>query len=248
MSKSKQIVIDIKNISKTYISGELKVQALKNIDLIVEDSERVVILGPSGSGKTTLLNLLGGITSPDEGNGHLNIFGKNIQSYNEKRLAEYRRDNIGFIFQFFNLFPTLNAIDNIIIGIDLLKKKIKKELSSDKKILDINQIAKDYLEKVGLGDRLYHYPSQLSGGEQQRVAVARALAKIPFIGKNFVLLCDEPTGNIDTVTGEKIIDLMKELNENEGITIIFVTHNSNLAERIATRIIHLKNGMLEEDK
>jgi len=126
MSKSKQIVIDIKNISKTYISGELKVQALKNIDLMVKGSERVVILGPSGSGKTTLLNLLGGITSPDEGNGHLKIFGKNLQSYNEKRLAEYRRDNIGFIFQFFNLFPTLNAIDNIIIGIDLLKKKIKK--------------------------------------------------------------------------------------------------------------------------
>lgn len=248
MSKNKQVIIDIKNISKTYISGEIKVYALKNINLKIEDSERVGILGPSGSGKTTLLNLLGGITNSDKNEGHLTIFGKNIQSYNDKQFTEYRRDRVGFIFQFFNLFPTLNAIDNIIIGIDLLKKRLKKELSSDKKDLDINQIAKNYLEKVGLGDRLYHYPSQLSGGEQQRVAIARALAKIPFIGKDFVLLCDEPTGNLDTDTGEKIIDLMKNLNESDGITIIFVTHNSNLAELFATRIIYLKNGMIEENK
>lgn len=242
-------IIDIKNISKTYISGDIKVQALKKINLKIGNGERVVILGHSGSGKTTLLNLLGGITSPDEnGNSNLLIFGKKIQNYNYKQLTDYRRDHIGFIFQFFNLFPTLNAVDNIVIGIDLLRKKSKNGLVDDKKDLDTNQIAIEYLEKVGLGDRLYHYPSQLSGGEQQRVAIARALAKIPFIGKDFILLCDEPTGSLDTDTGDKIIDLMKNLNDNEDITIIFVTHNVNLAKKFATKIVHLRDGNVEKEK
>jgi len=245
MSKSQQYAIELDNISKTYISGEIKVEALKDLNLRINKGERIAVLGPSGSGKTTLLNLLGGITNPDQGEGVLTIFGKNIQDYSQKEFTYYRRDNVGFIFQFFNLFPALNAIDNVIIGIDLLKKRLKKEneLRDD---LDIYKIAKEYLKKVGLGDRLYHFPSQLSGGEQQRVAIARALAKIPFIGKDFLLLCDEPTGNLDTVTGGKVINLMIKMNEQEGITCIMVTHNIALANEFATKIINLKNGMLEE--
>ncbi|HDZ16664.1 hypothetical protein LCGC14_0494500 [marine sediment metagenome] len=237
MSKAKQKAIEIENISKTYISGEVKVEALKNLNVNVIIGERLVVLGPSGSGKTTLLNLLGGITSPDRIKGRLAVFGKEIQNFSQKNLTNYRCNRIGFIFQFFNLFPALNALDNIIIGIDILRKKLKKEF-------DTYSIAKDYLTKVGLEDRLYHYPSQLSGGEQQRVAIARALAKIPFVGQNFILLCDEPTGNLDTNTGEKIINLMKEMNEKEGITIIMVTHNLYIAEIFATKIIRLENGMI----
>ncbi|MFX0060109.1 MAG: ABC transporter ATP-binding protein [Candidatus Heimdallarchaeota archaeon] len=244
MSKSKKNAIPIgnaiesENISKTYISGEVKVQALKNMNFEVKNGERLVILGPSGSGKTTLLNLLGGITSPDEKKGSLKIFGKSIHSYNQKQLTDYRRERIGFIFQFFNLFPALSALDNVIIGIDLLKKKLRSDLNS-------LEIASDYLEKVGLTHRIFHYPSQLSGGEQQRVAIARALAKIPFVGRNFLLLCDEPTGNLDTETSDKILDLIIKLNETEGITCILVTHNLHIAEKFATSIIHLRDGLIE---
>jgi len=231
--------IESVNISKTYISGEIIVRALKNLNFTVENGDRMIILGPSGSGKTTLLNLLGGITSPDENKGSLKIFRNEIQNFNQKQLTNYRRERVGFIFQFFNLFPALNALDNVIIGIDLLKKKIEKDL-------DIYEIAKNYLEKVGLGERLYHYPSQLSGGEQQRVAIARALAKIPFIGRDFLLLCDEPTGNLDSDTSDKIIDLIIDLNENEGITCLLVTHNHYIAEKFATNVIRLKDGFIEE--
>ncbi len=237
MSKIEQKAIEIDNISKTYISGEVKVEALKNLNEDFLIGERIVVLGPSGSGKTTLLNLLGGITSPDKKTGRLTVFGKEIHNFSQKNLTGYRRDMIGFIFQFFNLFPALNALDNIIIGIDILRKKLKKKI-------DTYKIAKDYLTKVGLEDRLYHYPSQLSGGEQQRVAIARALAKIPFVGRNFILLCDEPTGNLDTNTGEKIIKLMQEMNEKEGITVIMVTHNLSISKMFATRTIRLENGML----
>ncbi|MFX1256919.1 MAG: ABC transporter ATP-binding protein [Promethearchaeota archaeon] len=241
MSKSKQFAIEMEKLSKTYISGEIKVQALKNLSFKLEGRQRLVVLGPSGSGKTTLLNLLGGITSPDENEGSLKIFGKEIQNYNQKQLTNYRREKIGFIFQFFNLFPALNALDNVIIGIALFKKKIKKDL-------DTYEIAKNYLEKVGLEDRIYHYPSQLSGGEQQRVAIARALAKIAFVGKQFLLLCDEPTGNLDTNISAKILDLIIELNVTEGITCILVTHNLNIAEKFATKVIHLKDGFIEAYK
>ena len=238
MSKSERYAIEMEDISKTYISGEVLVEALKNINLNVLTGERIVILGPSGSGKTTLLNLLGGITSPDKKGVKLIMFGKNIKDYDQKRFTNYRRNSVGFIFQFFNLFPALNARDNVIIGIDLLNKKLNKRLDS-------YNIAQEYLEKVGLGHRLYHYPSQLSGGEQQRVAIARALAKIPFIGKEFILLCDEPTGNLDTETSDKILDLIIRLNENEGITCILVTHNLHIAEKFATSVIRLRDGVIE---
>ncbi len=237
MQDKDQLAIDIKDLSKTYLSGEISVVALRNIDIKVKRGESVVILGPSGAGKTTLLNLIGGITTPDKNSKYLKIFGKNIQNFGVKRLSNYRKTRIGFIFQFYNLFPTLSAIDNVIIAIELLK---------DKKMKNINlyEIAKNYLEKVGLGHRLNHFPSQLSGGEQQRVAIARALARIPLIGKDFILLCDEPTGNLDTDTGNKIIELIGEINKNEGITCLIVTHNQIIAEKLATKIIHIKDGMI----
>ncbi len=241
MTVKEQHAIKLNNISKTYTSGLIKVEALKDINLNINAGERLAILGPSGSGKTTFLNLIGGITSPDKNNGtsSLEVFGKDIASYGLKELADFRRDRIGFIFQFFNLFPALTAIDNVIIGMQLLKKTMQKDL-------DVSDIAVKYLEMVGLGDRISHYPSQLSGGEQQRVAIARALAKIPFVGKKFVLLCDEPTGNLDTDTGNKIMELIKELNEEIGITCILVTHNTHLAEIFAKRIVRLKNGLLNQ--
>jgi len=238
MQKTSQLAIDIKDLSKTYVSGEVSVVALKDINVQVKRGERVVILGPSGAGKTTLLNLIGGITTPDKNTKYLKIFGSNIQDYSIKKLSYYRKTRIGFIFQFYNLFPTLNAIDNLIIAIELLKDKKEKDIN-------LYKIAQNYLEKVGLGHRLNHFPSQLSGGEQQRVAIARALARIPLIGKDFILLCDEPTGNLDTDTGNKIIELIGEINENEGITCLIVTHNPNIAQKLAAKIIRIKDGMIE---
>ena len=230
--------IEIKNLSKTYISGEVTVRALQDINLIVEQKERLVILGPSGAGKTTLLNLLGGITYPDKNGGVLKIFGSNVKKYSMKQLCNYRKNRIGFIFQFYNLFPALTAIENVVISIELLNKNQK---------LPLYEIATKYLEMVGLGDRLHHYPYQLSGGEQQRVAIARALAKIPFIGREFILLCDEPTGNLDTDTGDKIIDLIMKLNEKEDITCVLVSHNPSIAQKFASQIIQIKNGRIEKN-
>lgn len=237
MEKLADFAIDIDKLSKTYTSGVVKVEALKKINLKIKPKERLVILGPSGAGKTTLLNILGGITNPDKDEGSLEIFGDNIRDYKLKQLCKYRKNRIGFVFQFYNLFPALTAIENVVISIELLNKKRK---------LDLFDVATKYLEMVGLGDRLHHYPYQLSGGEQQRVAIARALAKIPFIGKEFILLCDEPTGNLDTDTGDKIIDLIMDLNEKEDITCVLVTHNPEIAKKFATKIIHLINGMIEE--
>jgi putative ABC transport system ATP-binding protein len=230
--------IEIKNLSKTYISGEVSVKALEEINLTVKQKERLVILGPSGAGKTTLLNMLGGITCPDKNGGVLKIFGSNIKKFNMKQLCEYRKNRIGFVFQFYNLFPALTAIENVVVSIELLNKNKK---------LNLYEIATKYLEMVGLGDRLHHYPYQLSGGEQQRVAIARALAKIPFIGKEFILLCDEPTGNLDTNTGEKIIELIIKLNREEDITCVLVSHNPSIAKKFASQIIHIKNGRIEQN-
>ena len=230
--------IEIENLCKTYISGVVEVEALKDINLQVKPKERLVILGPSGAGKTTLLNLLGGITVPDKNGGLLKIFDTQIQDYGRKKLCKYRKNRIGFVFQFYNLFPALTAIENVVISIELLNK------DHDFHLFDI---ATKYLKMVGLGDRLHHYPYQLSGGEQQRVAIARALAKIPFVGKEFILLCDEPTGNLDTDTGDKIIDLIMDLNQKEEITCVMVTHNPKIAQKFATNIVRLKNGQITEE-
>ncbi len=236
MANKTVYAIDIKNLSKTYVSGEVKVKALQNINLQIKPKERLVILGPSGAGKTTLLNLLGCITRPDKDGGFLKIFGSNVKNYSLKQLCNHRKNRIGFVFQFYNLFPALTAIENVVISIELLNKKKK---------LHLFDIATKYLKMVGLGDRLYHYPYQLSGGEQQRVAIARALAKIPFVGRDFIFLCDEPTGNLDTDTGEKIVDLIINLNEKEGITCVIVSHNPIIAEKFALEIVRINNGKIE---
>ncbi|MFO8020796.1 MAG: ABC transporter ATP-binding protein [Promethearchaeia archaeon] len=229
----KKDIISLDRVSKHYQMGETTVKALDDIDLKMAAGELIAILGPSGAGKTTLLNVLGGITTPT--NGTVNIFGKEIQDFSTAELAGYRRKNVSFIFQFFNLLPTLNAMENVEVAIEMLgsKKEVKK-------------IAKRYLEDVGLADRVNHFPSQLSGGEQQRVGVARALAKQPFTDGNFMVLCDEPTGNLDEKTGDKVLKLIKNLSEEHNATFIIVTHNKLIVEKLAAKEIHIHDGRITE--
>ncbi len=213
--------ISFKGVYKTYELGEIKVEALRNVDLEIHAGEFVVILGPSGSGKTTLLNLVGGIDNVT--GGELIIDGADVAHMSKRALTEFRRTTIGFVFQFFNLIPTLTAKENVQFALELISNHSEPR-------------AREVLEKVGLADRADHFPSQLSGGEQQRVAIARALSKNPPI-----LLCDEPTGELDFKTGVKILELMKEINLEEGRTIIVVTHNTAIGD-IADRVVHLHSG------
>ncbi|MFO8017779.1 MAG: ABC transporter ATP-binding protein [Promethearchaeia archaeon] len=230
----KKNTISLKGVSKHYQMGETTVKALDDIDLEITAGELIAILGPSGAGKTTLLNLLGGITTPTSGT--INIFGKQIQGYSTAELAGYRKKNVSFIFQFFNLLPTLNAMENVEVAIEMLGSKGK-----------VKKIAKSYLEDVDLADRINHFPSQLSGGEQQRVAVARALAKQPFTDCNFMVLCDEPTGNLDEKTGDKILKLIKNLSEEHNATFIIVTHNELIVEKLDANEIHIHDGKITEN-
>ncbi len=213
--------IKFNGVFKTYELGEIKVEALRKVDLEIAAGEFVVILGPSGSGKTTLLNLVGGIDSAT--GGELIIDGADVAHMSKRALTEFRRTTIGFVFQFFNLIPTLTAKENVQFALELISNH------SEARALEV-------LEKVGLKDRADHFPSQLSGGEQQRVAIARALSKNPPI-----LLCDEPTGELDFKTGVRILELMKEINERERRTFILVTHNTAIGE-IADRVVHLHSG------
>jgi putative ABC transport system ATP-binding protein len=218
--------VQMKNVTKTYRMGEVEVHALRGIDLEVQKGEFVVIVGPSGSGKTTTLNLIGGLDSPTS--GELVVAGADITGYDEKRLTVYRRDKIGFIFQFFNLLPTLTACENVEFALELVTRDGHK----------VHSQALELLEKVGLGERASHFPSQLSGGEQQRAAIARALAKDPLI-----LLADEPTGNLDFRMGQKVLRVMQDLNRQEGRTVILVTHNTALG-RMSHRVVHLRDGQV----
>jgi putative ABC transport system ATP-binding protein len=201
--------------------GELKVDVLRNINFEIEDGEFIVILGPSGSGKSTLLNLIGGMDSIDSGS--LSYKGLNIETMDKKRLTQYRRKAIGFVFQFYNLIPSLNAYENVLLAGNL----------SDNP-LDVDMI----FEEVGLGDRKEHFPSQLSGGQQQRVAMARAVIKNPDI-----LLCDEPTGALDTKSSEMVMNFLKIFNKSYGKTIIVITHDGDIS-KIADRVFHIKDGQL----
>ncbi len=209
--------------------GEVQIQALEDIDLQIQSGEFMVVLGPSGSGKTTLLNLIGGIDSPTKGQVLVN--GVDISKFNEKQLTVYRRDAIGFIFQFFNLIPTLSAKENVEFALELASKGSELKRMSD-----------ELLQIVGLKERLDNFPYQLSGGEQQRVAVARALAKDPPL-----LLCDEPTGELDFKTGKKVLKVMRDLNQNEEKTFIVVTHNA-VVGKIASRVIYLHDGRIVKEK
>jgi putative ABC transport system ATP-binding protein len=214
--------IELKNIKKNYQMGELTIPALAGVSFTVEKGELVVVLGPSGAGKTTVLNILGGMDNADSGS--LIIDGKNISNYNKNQLVNYRKKDIGFVFQFYNLVQNLTALENV-------------ELASQ--IVDDAMDSNDALNKVGLSNRINNFPSQLSGGEQQRVAIARALAKKPKL-----LLCDEPTGALDSKTGKRILDLLQTTSHNFKMTTIIITHNSVIAD-IADRVIKMKNGLIE---
>lgn len=216
--------ISVNNLSKVYGSGNLTVKALDDVSFEVEKGEFVIILGASGAGKTTLLNVLGGMD--DATGGQYIIDGKDIVGASYKQLGEFRRDDIGFVFQFYNLMNNLTAFENVEIAASI----VKKPLSS-----------KDVLAEVGLEKRMDNFPSQLSGGEQQRVSIARAIVKNPKL-----LLCDEPTGALDSKTGISIIKLLYNISSKFGSTVIIVTHNTNLA-KAATRLIRIADGKIIEN-
>ena len=216
--------IKVNNVSKIYGKDELEVKALDNVSFDIEKGEFVVILGSSGAGKSTLLNILGGMDVATKGEYVLDS--KSVTSFKEKDLQEFRRENIGFVFQFYNLLNNLTALENVEIAASLVKNPLD---------------SKEVLNKVGLNDRMYNFPSKLSGGEQQRVSIARAIVKNPKL-----LLCDEPTGALDSKTGTKIIKLLYELSIKMGTTIIIVTHNSSLAQ-IGTRLIRIADGKIVEN-
>jgi len=222
---TQEILMKAENISKLYQMGELEVVAVKKVDLEIYKGEFVVILGPSGSGKSTLLNILGGMDTPTDGNVFME--GENIIGFNEKKLTYYRRDKVGFVFQFYNLMGTLTAKENV---------ELATEICQD--ALDIDEV----METVGLGDRKDHFPAQLSGGEQQRVAIARAVAK-----NADLLLCDEPTGALDFETGIKILKLLKDINDKYKKTVVIITHNVPIGE-MADRVIRMRSGEITEIK
>lgn len=216
--------IEIRKLDKVYVTGKMKFQALREVDLAIDQGDMVAIVGPSGSGKSTILNMITGIDRPTEGT--VVIDGEKLDSMKEDRLARWRGDNIGIVFQFFQLFPTLTSLENAMLPMDFSGKVSVRER---------RKRAKRNLELVGLGDKLDNLPSELSGGEQQRVAIARALANDPKI-----IIGDEPTGNLDSATEERIFQLFKQLNR-DGKTIIYVTHSKDLARK-ANRRITIRDG------
>ncbi len=216
-------VFSAKGVSKTYDMGEVQVQALRGVDLELFPSEFVVLLGPSGSGKSTLLNILGGLDVPSE--GVVRYHDREITAYNDAKLTRYRRDHVGFVFQFYNLIPSLTAKENVSLITEIARNPMKPE---------------DALEMVDLGDRMDHFPAQLSGGEQQRVAIARAIAKQPD-----VLLCDEPTGALDINTGIVVLGVIDRINRELGTTAAVITHNAAISN-MAHRVIRLADGRVKE--
>ena len=225
LGEAGDIVLKLEDVSRSYQMGQVEVRALTGVSLDITRGEFIVILGPSGSGKTTLLNLVGGIDSPTS--GKITVDGIELNALNDKGLTEYRRNHIGFVFQFFNLIPTLTARENVEFAAELVEEP---------------RAPLEVLEIVGLKERADHYPSELSGGEQQRVAIARALVKDPPI-----LLCDEPTGELDFETGKHILSAMKMINEVSRKTVLLVTHNTAIGD-IAHRVIRLRSGEITEDR
>ena len=214
--------IEFRNVKKEYKMGEVIIKALDNTNFTIEKGELVVIVGPSGAGKTTCLNILGGMDTPTSGD--VIVDGKNVSTLKKKELVKYRREDIGFVFQFYNLVQNLTAIENVELATQICKDSLNPET---------------IMKKVGLKDRVRNFPSQLSGGEQQRVAIARAIAKNPKL-----LLCDEPTGALDYKTGKQILELLQNTCRKENMTVIIITHNSAIAP-MADKVIHFKNGKAE---
>lgn len=214
--------IEMKNVMKTYQMGEVMIHASNDVNFTIEKGELVVIVGPSGAGKTTILNLLGGMDIPTS--GEIIVDKQNVELFNERELTTYRRDDIGFVFQFYNLIQNLTALENVELASQICKNPLP---------------ARSVLQSVQLLDRADNFPSQLSGGEQQRVAIARAIAKNPKL-----LLCDEPTGALDYQTGKAILKLLRDMCQQYQMTVVVITHNSALAP-MADRVIHLKNGSVD---
>lgn len=221
----RKVLMRVENVSKTYKMGEVTVNALQNASFELYEGEFAVILGPSGSGKSTLLNILGGMDLPTEGKVFVN--GKEITQYNDRQLTIYRRDQVGFVFQFYNLMGNLTARENVELATEICENA-----------LDIDEV----MEQVGLGERKDHFPAQMSGGEQQRVAIARAVAKNPL-----VLLCDEPTGALDFKTGIMILSLLEKINKQYNKTILIITHNAAIGD-MAHRVIKMRSGNIIEIK
>ena len=216
-------VFHIRGISKTYHMGEIIVQALSAVDLHLYAGEFVVLLGPSGSGKSTLLNIIGGLDVPTSGEVH--YLDHNLTAATDKELTRFRREHVGFVFQFYNLIPSLTALENVSLVTEIAEQPMDPRAA---------------LELVGLGDRLHHFPAQLSGGEQQRVAIARAVAKRPD-----VLLCDEPTGALDYATGKMVLEVLEHVNRVIGTTVVVITHNAAIAA-MADRVIRIGSGRILE--
>ncbi|MEG0215696.1 MAG: ABC transporter ATP-binding protein [Hungatella sp.] len=215
--------VELKDVKKLYQMGEITIHAVDGIDFLIEKGEFAVIVGPSGAGKTTVLNILGGMDQATS--GQVWVDGTDVAAYNSRKLTGFRRNDIGFVFQFYNLLPNLTALENVELALQICKNP-----------LDAEQVLMD----VGLGERMQNFPAQLSGGEQQRVSIARALAKNPKL-----LLCDEPTGALDYQTGKSILKLLQDTCREKGMTVIVITHNSALAP-MADRVIQIKNGKVSK--
>jgi putative ABC transport system ATP-binding protein len=216
-------IIEFKDVSKIYTSGELKIHAVDNISFTIDEGELVVILGASGAGKTTILNMLGGMDAVTSGD--ILVGGSTIASLSENKLTDYRRESVGFVFQFYNLITSLNALENVEFASETCKNHLD---------------AREILGVVGLSERLKNFPAQLSGGEQQRVAIARAVAKNPLL-----LLCDEPTGALDYATSKAVLRLLTDVNEKYGKTVIIITHNNALAA-MADKVVRVRSGKIDE--
>ncbi|HHK40831.1 MAG TPA: ABC transporter ATP-binding protein [Planctomycetaceae bacterium] len=216
-------LLELTGVGRTFRLGEVSIDAVRDVDLTIARGEFVSIVGPSGSGKTTLLNLLGGIDRPTT--GAVSFQGRDLASADRAALTRYRREHVGFVFQFFNLVPNLTAWENVQIAADICERPESTDAM---------------LERVGLADRADHFPAQLSGGEQQRVAIARALVKRPVL-----LLCDEPTGALDLATGRRILSLLVDLNQNQQVTVVLVTHNVAISA-VAHRVIHMSSGVIRD--
>lgn len=221
--EAQRAYVKLENVSKVYGTGDVKIVAVDEIDFEIAKGEFVIIVGPSGAGKTTVLNILGGMDKTSS--GMVWVDGRNVARYTDRQLTGYRREDIGFVFQFYNLVPNLTALENVELALQICKNPLD---------------ARTVLEEVGLKDRLSNFPAQLSGGEQQRVSIARALAKNPKL-----LLCDEPTGALDYQTGKAILKLLQDMCRERGMTVLVITHNSALTP-MADRVIKIKNGKVSK--